>query len=172
MRGNWLHTLLRDYGFVKADEIITMDQRATPQVLDIAAAPVLRDWRAADLSAVAAIDRAAFAAPWRYPLPVLERMIARAQVTCVAQLDAEIAAYLSASLDRGHAHIIRLAVTPAQKRQGIGSGLLSACAARLRHDGAVRVTLNTPASLDTLHFYRKHGFRALSDIADVFRYDL
>jgi ribosomal protein S18 acetylase RimI-like enzyme len=171
-RGAWLTAYLRDAAFEKCDEIITLEYRA-PSVAPVASA-VLRDAHAGDVGAISAVDSAAFRPPWRYPRPVIERVLARVSQMRVA-LDAannSVFGYQCATVHDDQAHIIRLAVTPSSARQRIGSRLLRDAIDQLSARGAARITLNTPASFDTLGFYRKHGFRPLNEIADVYRLTL
>jgi ribosomal protein S18 acetylase RimI-like enzyme len=178
-RGAWLTAYLRDAGFQKWDEIISLERRAPGAASS--AGMTLRDAHGCDVAAIAALDAAAFRAPWRYPAPVIARVLAQASLIRVAvrpgaslaQARTEaLLGYQCATLQDESAHIIRLAVDPLHAGQHIGSQLLHDAIELLSARGARRITLNTPASFDTLGFYRKHGFRPLTDIADVYRLPL
>lgn len=171
VRGSWLTRPLRDNAFAKVDEIVTLEhrQRAGKQ-----AAPrhvpglVLRDCAVSDLPVLARIDHDAFEMQWRYPEAVLHRVHERVRVFTVGELDGRPVAYQCATLDEGHAHIIRLVVAPQVARRGIGRALLLDALERLAALSAGRITLNTPASLPAIELYRQVGFRPLLDVADVF----
>jgi [ribosomal protein S18]-alanine N-acetyltransferase len=170
-RGDWLTRHLRDAGYRKADEIITLEHRVaqpSPAALDLTPFRAAVD---ADIAAIAQVDAMAFNVPWRYPAQVLVRVLTRCRVFDVAMIDGVIAGYVAATLDAGNAHIIRLAVLPAFRARGIGGGLLEAARTALLAAGATRVTINTPASFTAIHLYRRLGYRPLLDIADVYGHE-
>ncbi len=178
-RGAWLTGYLRSAGFEKWDEIITLEHRA-PGALS-PAAMMLRDAQSSDAADIAALDMVAFRAPWRYSISVITRVINMVSLMRVAVPPApgpahtharQLLGYLCATLQDESAHIIRLAVDPAHAGRRIGSQLLVDAIDHLSARGAARITLNTPASFDTLGFYQRHGFRPLADIADVYRLTL
>jgi ribosomal protein S18 acetylase RimI-like enzyme len=172
--GAWLTAYLREAGFQKCDEIITLELRA-PGGLPVPSADsvTLRDAHAGDAGAISTVDAQAFRAPWRYPGPVITRVLARVSLMRVAEEPPGVVlGYQCATLHDDQAHITRLAVTPPRSRQRIGSRLLRDAIEQLNMRGAGRITLNTPASFDTLGFYRQHGFRPLNEIADVYRLTL
>lgn len=59
-------------------------------------------------------------------------------------------------------HVAMLFVDPASQRQGVGDALLTALVAQVRTE-----VLTVSASLPSVGFYARHGFRCSGPVADV-----
>ncbi len=165
---HWLTPHLRDLGFRRVDEVVTLvlrqtDWRADAPALRSPAAIYIRPAQASDMPAVLAVDNSAFEAPWRMSMQAFVRAWRVASVLLVAEYAGQVAGYVLATRLGNDAHIARLAVRPDQQGRGIGSALLHSALSRLLDDGAVQnVTLNTQASnAISLGLYRRFGFRPI-----------
>jgi GNAT superfamily N-acetyltransferase len=167
-RGEWFTRHLRGADFHKMDALITLEHRAAHALADMPADIVARPADPSDLPAVDDLDGQVFAGMWRYPPEAMVRAHAACALFDVAVYGADVVGYVCATLNRGHAHLIRLAVAPAFERRGIGSGLLDRARRTLLTKGATRVTINTPESFTAIRLYRRLGYRALMDVADIY----
>jgi [ribosomal protein S18]-alanine N-acetyltransferase len=167
-RGSWLIRHLREAGFQKTDEIITLDHRRALGAIAMPEGVQLYDATDADLDAIDALDRVSFVPQWRYPRMLLTRVLSCSHIFKIAKYEGTIAGYQCATLESAAAHIIRLAVLPEFRKRGLGRVLLSSAVETLYAAGAKRVTINTPKSFTAIDLYRAVGFRPLLDVADVF----
>ena len=118
----------------------------------------LRDATAADVDAVAAIERASFADPWsresfadtvRHP-----RMIFR-----VAEAGGRVAGYLVAWLVQDEGELANLAVAPDARGRGVGAALVDELLATAASRGVVAVYLEVRESNATARaLYASRGF--------------
>jgi ribosomal protein S18 acetylase RimI-like enzyme len=104
--------------------------------------------------------------------PSAERIsrYARECVALVAEGEVNIVgALLLTGVAAEEAEIMNMAVAPRHRRQGIGSALAEAAAARARELGARRLCVGTGnSSLDALGFYQRVGFRISGVTPDYF----
>jgi [ribosomal protein S18]-alanine N-acetyltransferase len=167
-RGEWFTRHLRAADFHKLDELITLEHRAAHEPALPPTGVALRAAALDDLPALDIIDARVFPGMWRYPTAVMARAFARCAQFDVAMVDGAVVGYVCGTLEQGHAHLIRLAVLPEFERRGIGGALLDAARRALLTKGAMRVTINTPASFTAIRLYRRLGYRALMEVADIY----
>jgi tRNA threonylcarbamoyladenosine biosynthesis protein TsaB len=119
----------------------------------------LRDLAAADVPAVAEVERRVFSDPW--PEACFHSELAQGLSWArVAELDGALAGYLLAWLGEGAGHVGNLAVTPEARRRGVARALLADLFERARASGVTRVTLEVrAANFAAQALYRAHGFR-------------
>jgi len=163
---HWLTPHLRDLGFRRVDDVVTLalrraDWRAGPRALRPAPAIRARLAEASDMPAVLDVDNRAFEPQWRLSAQALDHAWRVSAILQVAEWAGQVAGYLLATRLGDEAHIARLAVSPHCQGQGIGSALLHSALVRLLDSGAVQlVTLNTQASnAASLALYRRFGFQ-------------
>lgn len=165
-RLSWLRLYLADNGFRRTDAIVTLTKEsAMIQAADSDA--TLRPCVGNDLAALEMLDRAAFAAPWRYSVELLQRAMDVGALIEVALLDGRHAGYVCGKRYDDAAHVIRLVVDPRLGRRGVGRALLRHAAGIFRTMGAKHITLNTPASFPAFEFYKHNGFAELRERVDV-----
>jgi [ribosomal protein S18]-alanine N-acetyltransferase len=167
-RGEWFTRHLRAAEFRKIDELITLEHRIPNDALLLPEGLSARGAVAADLPLIDALDARVFPGMWRYPPDVMARALARCALFDIALADDVVVGYVCGTLEQGHAHLIRLAVAPEFERRGIGGALLDGARRALLTKGARRVTINTPASFTAIRLYRRLGYRALMEIADIY----
>lgn len=109
-----------------------------------------------DLPAVASIERRSFSSPWSAAMLALE--LSRPTGVALVAADGEriVGCVIATRYDRAW-HLMKIAVEPSGRRQGIGSRLLSAVLERIG-DG-IPVTLEVrPSNLAAIALYRNFGF--------------
>jgi len=179
----WLGLNLRDLGFKRRDELITLSLSLTPlRQAELPVQPLagvlLRVLQPSQLDqpmldALQTLDFAAFASPWHYSKHVLRQALSEARYVAVAEIDGRIVGYQCSILNddgRGlaslsaYGHVTRLAVHPTVQHRGIGHWLFADALHQLVRLGATEVTLNTLSSNTIAQkFYRHFGFVPLSD---------
>ncbi len=183
---DWLATNLRDLGFKRRDELVTMlrvsrlSRKSVDWVLPWHTTlrvlhPALID--AHLLAQIHALDTAAFEPPWRYSDYVLRRAFLHSCYVTVAEQDGRIVGYQCAMHDGNPsdliAHITRLVVHPLAQRSGVGTALFGDAVGQLLSMGASEITLNTPASnVATQRLYKRFGFVPLAERVVVVCKDL
>lgn len=167
---SWLERLLTGQGFVSADHLCFF-QRTRHNLPAATDAARLRPFRQDDLPALQALDRIAFPPLWRMSDTELLELIFTCRVQA-AEVDGEFAGYMALSLhaaqdsfDDNQAQLVRLAVHPSLRGQGIGRQLLVESIAHAHANRCYRILLNTPESnpaahslYESIHF-RRHGAR-------------
>jgi ribosomal protein S18 acetylase RimI-like enzyme len=170
MRGSWLLHALRERGFRRVDEVVTYEASTAAASAGSIADMEIVDVAESDLFMLSEVDARAFAAPWRYPQPVLRAARAQVQIFAAARVVDRLVGYVLAVVHGEDAHVVRLAVDPSHGRRGFGTALLVGAMQRVHAMGARRVTLNTLQSLPAGHLYRRLGFRPLPRVGiDVLR---
>lgn len=120
----------------------------------------IRPARPADAGRLVPLERLCFTDPWsvvgfeemlRFPLTV----------ALIAERAGEVVGYLIGRAVAGEGEILNLAVTPEERRHGLGSRLLEAGLQALSTAGATRVWLEVRESNSAaLALYLKRGFGA------------
>jgi ribosomal protein S18 acetylase RimI-like enzyme len=114
----------------------------------------IRQFRWSDYDAVAAV----WAAAGRDVVP-------RAELVLVAETHGEVVAVVMGTYDGRRGWILRLAVHPASRRQGIATGLVDELENRFRHLGCPRVNLLVlPDNTAGLRFWQELGYLPAPDV--------
>jgi [ribosomal protein S18]-alanine N-acetyltransferase len=127
----------------------------------VTAAAPFRPAQDDDLAALAALEAAAFADPWSEAMLAAEVAHPRALVLLAPGQDggSGLDAYACFLEAAGEAELLRVAVTPARRRQGLARRLLVDAFARLHAAGVTSCHLEVrPANLAALALYRALGF--------------
>ncbi len=165
----WLLEILREQEFRQTNTVVSYEKlQDTPLVAGNPSVRV-RPLRTTDLDAVAELDAASFPVLWRYPRPMLEAALQPLARLTVAELDRRLVGYQLSTQEGREGQIVRLAVLPQYRRQGIGSRLLADSLDTLRRGRVRRVTLNTQAdNLPAQKLYERFGFEATGEELPVF----
>jgi len=124
----------------------------------------LRPVRPADLQAVEEIDTASFPLLWRYPLPMLQACMQSPARFVVAEWDRRLVGYELSTQEGNAGQIVRLAVLPQYRRQGVGSRLLADALAAFRRGSVRRVSLSTQSdNLSAQRLYDRFGFQCTGE---------
>ena len=117
----------------------------------------MRPMHAADVGAVAALERTAYVFPWSEGI---FRDCLRVGYVCrVAVAGEQVVAYGVMSFGAGEAHILNLCVDEAYRAQGLGRRMLEALLERARSAGMGDAFLEVrPSNAIALRLYRACGF--------------
>jgi ribosomal-protein-alanine N-acetyltransferase len=120
----------------------------------------IRDTRPADVAALRRLEIASFSDPWTEAM-LEEALVARGAVAMVADAGDAIVGSVMARQVADEGEILSIAITPAERRQGLARALLEAAIARLRASGARTVWLEVRASNQAAQaLYVANGFVA------------
>jgi ribosomal-protein-alanine N-acetyltransferase len=119
---------------------------------------VIRKATERDLDAIYEIERLCFKDP--YPHTFLQALYNLNPKTFFIAEHAEIpVGYVIATEDRGHGHILAIAVHPSERRKGIGKRLIVESLQALRSLGVTTVRLEVRQSnFEAQRFYEEQGF--------------
>ena len=122
----------------------------------------VRPYSALDLPAILEIEQASFPVPWKEAF-----FLSEIQNPCscflVARQENQVTGYLCAWLVADEVQILRIAVHPTHRRQGVGRSLLLATLAEARQEGARFASLEVRKSnLSALAFYDEFGFHQVA----------
>lgn len=144
----WLRRHLTDAGFQAVDEVIGYEKRtmAIPGWGDTGL--TVRPAAPADVPAIAAADRAAFAPAWVKDATILAGVFQAAPCYLVAEQAGEVVGYAFATVHHHGtvAHLVRIAVAPAMQGRGAGARLLAEVVAWCRAANVSMLSLNTQLS--------------------------
>ena len=117
----------------------------------------LRPMRAADLSAVMAVELSAYPYPWT--LGIFEDCLRIGYCCWVAESDDGVIGYAVMSVAAGEAHLLNLCIAPSRQHCGLGRRLLEHMLGLAREHAAETVFLEVRPSNDSaLHLYRRADF--------------
>jgi len=162
--GGWATPYLPTFGFQWLKDVVTLVKRdrALP---DISAADVrLRPVSDKDISAVVAVDQAAFTPHWWYSEATMRRVAAASLHFVLAERAGQVVGHVEGELRLPAAHINRIAVHSAHQGRGIGALLLHDTLRAFWRRGAESVTLNTQSdNRYSQRLYRRFGFEPTGD---------
>jgi ribosomal-protein-alanine N-acetyltransferase len=164
----WVGTHLQARGFEPLTDVVTYSKfdRTLPVVdaVDIQTEPASD----ADVAAVAAIDRAAFAPYWWQSEDTVRRRAAASAHFHVARAGGKVVGYAEGELRPPIAHLNRIAVLPSHQCRSIGASLLRGALCGFWEQQAEWVTLNTQAhNRSSQRLYRRFGFETTGDSVTV-----
>jgi ribosomal-protein-alanine N-acetyltransferase len=119
---------------------------------------VIRRATERDFEVIYEIERLCFKDP--YPHSFLQTLHSLNPKTfIVAERAGTPVGYVIATEDRGHGHIVAIAVHPSERRKGIGKHLIVESLQSLRSLGVTTVRLEVRQSnVEAQKFYEEHGF--------------
>jgi ribosomal protein S18 acetylase RimI-like enzyme len=169
----WAGPHLETHGFQVLTDVITLAKfdRALPSAS--AAGIHIRPVSSADISAVAAVDQAAFTPHWWHSATTIRRRAAAASCFVIAKTENEVVGYAEGESHPPSAHLNRIAVHPAHQGHGIGTLLLADAVRTFWQSGAERVTLNTQN--DNHHsqqLYCRFGFEPTGHVTTAWELQL
>ena len=112
----------------------------------------------AHVAAVAELEKACFSAPWS-EASVREELTTPLSLWLVALAGGQVAGYVGSQTVLDEADMMKLAVAPRRRRQGIARQLVEALGDALRAQGVQSLTLEVRASNEAaIQLYRSLGF--------------
>lgn len=157
----WLAPALTRAGFERREWIVSLERHPRPVANLPASSAVLRPVGGHDLAPLSTLDHAAFEPPFQLTSgELVEYMVTSGYFIVAAAPEMGLVGYACADVVGDTGQIIRLAVHPAARKQGIGSALLNDALAYCQANGAYRATINTQESNTiSLSLYEQFGFR-------------
>lgn len=129
----------------------------------------IRRMTAADVPAVAALDRACFSVPWSAQ-SFREEMENALAVYFVAWKDGELAGYCGFWQVADEGHITNVAVLERFRRQGVGGGLIAQMEDYAGKAGLGLMTLEVRKSNQAaIGLYKKYGFSVIGERKNYYR---
>ena len=120
----------------------------------------LRDVRAVDLDAIAALERASFPVPWKREFFASEVGAAHRFNRVARAPDGSLAGYVFCAFAGGEVHVNKIAVDPAWRRQGVARLLMQEVFDLSARISAEEIYLEVrPSNLPARNFYVGLGFR-------------
>jgi [ribosomal protein S18]-alanine N-acetyltransferase len=120
----------------------------------------IRLMQAADLKAVAAVERAAYQFPWS--LGIFRDCLLAGYHCVLLDVGGSVTGYAIMSVAAGEAHLLNLCVHPHAQRLGYGRRVLNHMLKRAEEAGADRVFLEVrPSNTTAQHLYRSVGFEQI-----------
>ena len=168
----WFIKTLKENNFQIHQNIVALDwdyrqrpARPVPSGLQI------RQMIAADLPAVAQVDRKAFNPLWQNSLDALMLAFNQASIATVAVLDDKIVGYQISTSTPINTHLARLAVDPVWQRQNIGFELVRDMLIASVKINSWEITVNTQfENKASLALYETLGFMKTEETFPVFIY--
>jgi ribosomal-protein-alanine N-acetyltransferase len=170
----WLADALQEHGFCLISHIVAFEKTDLSVPLDGNQAVSVRPVERGDFPALLAVDASSFHPRWRNSVGTLERWAGVLPYFVVAEDGEQVVGYCYCTIDgTGHGNLIRVAVHPDPRRQGIGTRLLAEAMRYFQRAGAHRITLNTQEGNEgAKRLYRRFGFRSLGREAMALWLDL
>ncbi len=166
----WLEQAVEVLAFVHVEDVVTLRRvnRAGRELPPPREDLILRPVEVCDMSAVLAVDHAAFDVPWQLEEEDLQIVLCQPVSFTLAEHGGGVVGYEISALYAEGGHITRLATAPAMQRQGVGGTLLRRALLSLEGAGVQAITLNTQRSNTvSQRLYRRFGFELTSHSVPV-----
>jgi ribosomal protein S18 acetylase RimI-like enzyme len=157
----WLEQAVETLAFAHVEDVVTLRRvnRAGWELPPPRADLILRPVEARDLTAVLAVDHAAFDSLWWLEEEDLYAVLRQPMAFTLGEQGGSVVGYEISALYAEGGHITRLATAPAMQGQGVGGTLLRRALLSLEAAGVEAITLNTQRSNEaSLRLYRRFGF--------------
>lgn len=169
----WFQHTLAASGFENRQNIVMLEWQYQPWARKEAAGIRIRKMEEADLSAVEAVDAAAFEPLWHNPQTTLRAALSQVLSASVAEDERGIVGYQLTTGNGRRAHLARLAVHPSAQGRGIAHHLLNDLFTRLTNQGIGKLSVNTQSdNLSSLNLYQRLGFRRTGEQYPVYVFDI
>ena len=120
---------------------------------------IIRDMQKDDLPAIGDIEQISFPAPWLKD-SFLSEIYRKEAISKVAVFEGRVIGYLCANYQLHESFILKLAVHPDFRRQGVATILMHEAKRQLKQNGCVFMYLKVRESnLSAKKFYEQFGFK-------------
>lgn len=169
----WAAPILRQRGFRRFTDVITLTQVNTSIPASSGTTAQLRLATSQDVDTIQSIDHRAFTPHWWNSKDTIRDRVKQAISFTVALQDQALVAYAEAEIISLHGHINRIAVDPDRQDQGIGALLLKTTLETLWRYHVKTITVNTQRdNIAALRLYQNFGFAPTGDIVTIWEYKL
>jgi ribosomal-protein-alanine N-acetyltransferase len=121
-----------------------------------------------DLPGIVEIERTSFDEP--YPPEYLEMLMEfRQGIFLVAERSGAVIGYAAASIRGRGGHILSIAVSPKERRKGVGRRLMGEVVEELKLRGASAIALESKRGNPAVNLYRSMGFKSVGIIRRYYR---
>ncbi len=172
---SWLISLLRKNGYILDTEVIVYEKRTMTIPARGNQMVYIRPVEPSDLFDIIELDRICFEAHWTKDDATVNAAIHEKSFFIVAELGTRIVGYAHVTTHFGGRllHLVRIAVDPLYRGQGVGIRLLSEVITFARSQQSHVITLNTQSyNKRAQQLYRWFGFVSTGERQPVMRYDL
>lgn len=132
----------------------------------------LRPAERADAQEVLDVDRLSFDRFWRFGADDLDEFMSRHLTLVATAENGQVVGYTMGSVTGGAGNVIRLAVAPGWRQQGVASGLVTELVSGMRRHRVKRVMLCTQAdNVASQRLYEKLGFTKIGPELSIYARD-
>ncbi|HEX6288516.1 MAG TPA: GNAT family N-acetyltransferase [Herpetosiphonaceae bacterium] len=166
----WLRTPLEKLGYKRIMDVLTYEKVGMDVPASGNQAVVVRRARPEDLQAVLRLDAICFATPWGKGEEILGPALISAPYFAVAEFSGEVIGYTYVTVHQAgvHAHLVRIAVSPAFQGRAVGVRLLADVVRFCHHRRIDLMTLNTQDyNVQAQRLYEWFGFRRTGEVQAV-----
>jgi ribosomal protein S18 acetylase RimI-like enzyme len=172
-RAAWLTEPLQERGFRLVSHVVAYEKSGWAIPDEGNQAVSVRPVRSTDFSDLVTLDALVFHPLWRNSIGTLKRWKEISPYFVVVVTGDKPVGYCYCSVEKGHGHLIRMAVLPAWQGRGVGARLLAEAMHFFRQVGTWLVTLNTQEENEQAQrLYLKFGFRLMGREAVALWMDL
>jgi ribosomal protein S18 acetylase RimI-like enzyme len=171
----WLAPHLQNHGYVHETYVITYEKARMRSPASGNQDVIVRPVQAADLATILAIDEACFEPHWAKNQPALSLSLRESPLFLLAELDQQPIGYAFVIdyFEGRQLHLVRIAVLPTIRSQGIGVRLLAEVVNYAYNTRAELLTLNTQEyNTNARRLYEWFGFRQTGERQLILRADL
>ncbi|MDZ4718862.1 MAG: GNAT family N-acetyltransferase [Roseiflexaceae bacterium] len=171
----WLAPHLITYGYVHETHVITYEKGRMRVPASGNQDVVVRPVQVSDLDTILAIDQACFELHWAKDQPALRLALQESPLFLIAELGQKPIGYTFVMdyYEGRQLHLVRIAVLPNMRSQGIGVRLLADVVDFARNARAELLTLNTQEyNTPARRLYEWFGFRQTGERQLILRADL
>lgn len=171
----WLAPHLYGYGYVHETHVITYEKEHLKVPASGNQAVTIRPVQLDELTSILAIDQACFEPQWAKDQITLGSAFTESPFFIIAELDQMPVGYALAMdyFEGRQLHLVRVAVLPALRSQGVGVRLLAEVVAFASKSHAELLTLNTQEyNTNARRLYEWFGFRQTGERQLILRADL
>ncbi|MCD6576727.1 MAG: GNAT family N-acetyltransferase, partial [Anaerolineaceae bacterium] len=170
----WMKDLLKIEGWREKHQVTQFkwDYKRKMDILkSIKYSSAIRRMTRADIREVTSIDKTCFQALWQQSQEALEHAYDQSAYSTVFEIDQSICGFQISTMDKGKAHLARLAVLPDFQNRHIGEQLVLNMLKHVDAQGIKDISVNTQKdNYISINLYKKLQFNKTDDSFPVYLY--